>query len=112
MGIATLPYSGTCDIRRIPFGQSTAADHAVLAGITGKRIRLVAAFLKCEGSVSLTFKSGSTAISGVMPWADDDAFVLPECEAGWHETGVGEALNLTLSAAVAVNGTIVVMVGE
>lgn len=106
-----LPF-GTEDIRRIAVGESTSGDKTILAAQTGKKIRVVAVFLKVEGAVTLQFKSGSTNMGGAIPWDADDAYVEPFNPAGWMETASGEALLLNLSASVDVNGHVVCLVGE
>lgn len=81
-------------------GFTTAASGALIAAITNKRIRVHAFAVIAAGAVSVNLESGTTDISGVFPLAANGGFVLPFSEVGWCDTAVGEALNVTLSAAV------------
>lgn len=83
-------------------------DQTLVGLITDQYIRVVAMVLVTNGDVSVTFKNGSTAVTGAMSLpADGDKIVLPYCEAGWFETTIGQNLVLNLSGAVAVGGFLV-----
>ena len=78
--------------------QGSAGTVAIAAASTGKKFRVLAAVLaNAQSGASpgtAQFKSGTTALTGAMPSANNP-FVLPFNPAGWCETSVGEALNLT-----------------
>lgn len=90
-----------------------AASGTVVAAVTGKRIRVVSYVLSAAGAVAITWKSGTTALSGAMTLATG----IPLCAAppealfgglgGQLQTEPGEALNLTLSGAVQVSGHLI-----
>ncbi len=90
---------------------STSGDHTVVAAPpAGLKIRLQNYTLIAAGDVSVTWKSGSTEISGAMPLAANGGLA-PSAGAetgtgldGVLQTAGGEALILNLSAAVAVGG--------
>lgn len=108
-----LPWDND-DVRRIAFDESTADDHVVLAGIEGARIRVVAARLHAAGAVDATFGYGATPtpLEGAAVFdSAGSGYVLPGSSLGYVEAPAGEDLVLTLSAAVAVTGVIVVLVG-
>lgn len=90
---------------RAPFDESTAANHEVVAAVSGKKIRLLAWSLWVAGAVDLTWKSATTAKSQTYPVSGAGLWepLLP-----FHtlETAAGEALNLTLGGAVAVKGDV------
>jgi hypothetical protein len=88
-----------------------AADNAVVAAVTGRRIRLLGYLIVSAGSVVATWKSATTALSGAMnmivgvpqsigPGSSMDAEPLMVCD-------TSEALNLTLGGAVQVSGFVI-----
>jgi hypothetical protein len=81
-------------------GVTTAASGALVAAVTGMRIRVHGFAVIAAGVVSVNLESGTTDISGVFPLAANGGFVLPFSEVGWADTAPGEALNVTISAAV------------
>lgn len=109
----SLPYD-SLDVRRIAVSASTSGDNTILAAVTGKRIRLIAAALTVAGAVNAKWQSSTAGdLSGVYVLsASGDGIVLPYNPAGWVETVAGEALELNLSGAVAVTGHVTVMVGD
>ena len=97
----------------MPFAKistSSSGDTTIVAAVTGKRIRVQNYTLIAAGDVSVTWKSGSTTISGAMPLTTNGGMA-PSAGAatasgldGVLETAGGEALVLNLSAAVLVAG--------
>jgi len=77
----------------------------VVAAVAGTTYRILAWRLTIASAVNLTWKSGSTAISGVYVFGSGgvDEGLMPFQA---YETAAGEALNLTLSGAVRVSGDI------
>ena len=53
---------------------STSGDKTVIAAVTGKRIVVTGALIVCGAAVTLTFKSGSTAVIGPMTFAAGGGF--------------------------------------
>lgn len=88
---------------------SASGDNTLVAAVTSKKIRVLAAFLVAAGTVNTRFESGAggTALTGQMPLVANTGFVLPFCPAGWFETASNTLLNLELSAAIAVHGSLV-----
>jgi hypothetical protein len=76
---------------------ASGATGALQAAVADRAIRVTSYVLCAAGAGSATFKSASTAISGVIPFAG--ASVVPFASGyspGGHvQTVVGEALNLT-----------------
>lgn len=91
---------------------SSSGDNTIVAAVTGKKIRVQNYTILAAGAVSITWKSGSTAISGAMPLAANGGMAPSAGTAtatgldGVLQTAGGEALVLNLSAAVAVGGHI------
>lgn len=86
-----------------------SGDNTLVAAVGGKKIRVLALFLVAAGSVNVRLESGAsgTALTGQMNLVVNTGFVLPFNPVGWCETAVGALLNLELSAAVSVDGTLV-----
>lgn len=85
-------------------------DNTLVAAVTGKKIRVLAAVLVASGGANnVRFESGAAgaALTGVMNLAADGQLVLPLNGFGWLETVAGVLLNLELSAATLVAGTLV-----
>lgn len=95
---------------RAAVSQNTSGDQTIVAGTGGQTIRVCGLFLMGHGDVNITFKSNTTAISGVLPLAvKGNGLLLPVVEDGWHYlvTASGEALIINLSASVEIGGFIV-----
>ena len=79
----------------------------VVAAVTGKKIRVLAYFLSSSGSTNAKWQSSSTDKSGLHYMVANTIAPSPYSPVGLFETAAGEALNLHLSAAVAVGGWLV-----
>lgn len=104
-------YSGTTALTPT-FATLTASASGVtnlVALVSSKKIRVLALSLIANGSVNVKFQSHVTPtdISGLYYLAANVGFVLPYNPLGWFQTVSGEALDINLSAAVAVGGNIV-----
>jgi len=90
------------------FTTSTATTNIeVVAAVTGKKIRVLAAAINADGDVDVHFRSASTAITGVryIP-SSGGGSGWSFCPLGRFQTVAGEALNVYLSAAIATSGEI------
>ena len=87
---------------------ASSGDNTLVAAVGSNKIRVVALFLIAAGAVNARFESGAagTALTGQMNLIANSGFSLPYNPAGWFETGVNVLLNLELSAAVSVDGSI------
>lgn len=93
---------------------AAATDNAiVLAPGVGFRIKLHGWYLLSAGTVNYTWRSGTTAKSGAMPLVANAGLVVPPpgavagvLQQPWHTCAENQALNLLLSAAVQVSGSI------
>lgn len=87
---------------------SSSGDNAIVAAVTGKRLRLLSLALTSAGAVSLTFGSdvgGSfVAKSGAMLLTANELFTLLLNEGGWFTTDAGKALNLKLGTGISIQG--------
>jgi hypothetical protein len=96
-------------VKRAVIDAATSGDNTLVAAVTGKKIRVLAAFLIMTGTaVTIRFESatGGTALTGQMQPTQGGGFVLPYNPLGWFETLSGELLNLELSGAQSVDGVL------
>ncbi len=91
---------------------SSSGANTVVAAVGARKIRVLNYLLVSAGTVTATWKSDTTGISGALPLVANSAI---SCAGGSHnangpegvlETAGGEALVLSLSGAVAVTGHI------
>lgn len=87
---------------------STSGNNTLIAAVTSKKIRVLAAAFVSNGTVNAKFQSGAggTDLTGLFYTVANTGAVLPFNSAGWFETGSNTLLNLNLSGAVAVGGCI------
>jgi hypothetical protein len=84
---------------------SSSGDNSIVALVSAKKIRVLAYKLVANGAVNAKWRSNTTDKTGLSYMAAaGDGEVLPYNPLGWFETAVGEALQLNLSAALAVGG--------
>lgn len=83
-------------------GTTLSASGLVLAGVAGRKIRARKVYLNALASTNVKFQSNSSDISATFFLASNGGAVLPESDSGWFETGVGEALNLTMTISTSV----------
>lgn len=100
--------AGELSIGRAVVSAASSGDNTlVVAAGANKKIRVKNIVLIASGTVTVTFKSGSTAVTGAMPLADQVGFAPGEAEDGHFETTANAALVLNLSGAVGVYGWLV-----
>jgi hypothetical protein len=98
--------------RQVKYAKIDAASSGdntlVAAAGAGLKIRVHSCFLIAADAVNVRFESGAsgTALTGQMNCAINGGFVLPYNEAGWFETAANALLNLELSGAVSVDGSL------
>jgi hypothetical protein len=79
----------------------------VLAAVTGKKIRVLRWDLTSSGAVNAKFQSNAaTDISGLYYFGANGGISAGFSPVGHFQTNAGETLDLNLSAAVAVGGTL------
>lgn len=94
--------------KRAMIDAAISGDNTLVAPIPNTKIRVLAVFLVAAAAVNARFESaaGGSALSGQMNLAANGGFVLPFNPGGWFETNAGELLNLELSGAVSVDGSL------
>lgn len=88
--------AGLTEVKRAFATGATIATHPLVAGVAGKKIRVLQFFMTTVNGLNLTFKSGSTTISANIAAAGIVSSYAPH---GWFETAAGEALGFAIDAA-------------
>lgn len=70
---------------------ATSGDKAIIAGVSGKVIRVYKIFLKVNGAMAITIKdkAGGTALTGAIPLATTDNFALADYDLPLWESALG-----------------------
>lgn len=86
---------------------ATAATHAIVAAVTGKKIVIHRMFLVAGGEVAVTPKDGTTAYTGAMTLIKGVPLVIDDATGFCPFEGTAAtAFNLTLGGAVQVSGRV------
>lgn len=101
-------------IRHLPVSVGgSIARFLLVAGVPGRKLRVLHYQFVADGTVTMTVESGTTAISGDIPFTSGavrEGGTSAESQAGVFETRVdGEDLNLSLDSIQRVEGSIVVL---
>jgi hypothetical protein len=89
-----------------PIAVSSSGATAIATPGSGKKIRVLSVAFMANGSVNAKFQNGSTDVTGLFYLIANTGASLPFNPAGWFETSATTALNINLSAAIAVGGCI------
>jgi hypothetical protein len=93
------------DLRDAVIDTAASGDTEVVAAQDGKKIVVHAYAFVCADAVSVRWKSGSTSKSGLLPCVANSGISVPGgASTRCFATAIGAALNINLSAAVAVGG--------
>jgi len=92
---------------------SSAGDSQLVAAVANKRIRVINYALMANGTVNVKFRGGADDKTGLLYLVANAGVAPGEARYGHFQTGLGQALNINLSAAIAVGGHLTyVAVGE
>ena len=97
-------------VKRAKIDAATDGNNTLVAAVTGKKIRVLAAFFTMTGSavtIRVEDGAGGTALTGQMGPTAGQTIVLPFTPVGWFETSAATLLNLELSGAQSVDGSLV-----
>lgn len=103
-------YSGTTALtpKFVTIVASSSGVTNVLALVAAKKLRVLALQLVANAAVNVKWQSHVTPtdITGLAYLAANGGYVLPFNPVGWFQTISGEALDINLSGAVAVGGSL------
>lgn len=96
------------DYKYAVIDDASSGDNEIVALVASRKIRVLSMFMISAGTVAARFESDAagTALTGQMNLIANSGFVLPFNPAGWFETVAGESLNLELSDAISVDGSL------
>lgn len=84
---------------------SSSGNNTLVAGVSGKKIRVLSYSFVVGGTVSVKFVSATTPdLTGAMPFTLNGGISVPYNPVGHFETVASDALTLNLNAAVGVYG--------
>ncbi len=83
-----------------------SGDNAIIAAVAGKRIFIYRLYFILGAATNITFKDGSTALTGAMPFLANGFMILDPTQVPWHQTAAGAAFNINSSNAVQVSGSV------
>lgn len=95
-------------IKYAPIDAASIGNNILLAAVPSRKLRVHSLYLVSSGVTTVCFQSGISGgfLSGQMNLVSNSGFVLPHNPHGWFETAAGILLNLVLSAAVSVDGSL------
>lgn len=87
---------------------SSSGNNTLVAAVVSKKIRVLGLWLTANGSVNAKIQDGASGTdkTGLAYLVVNTGLVLPFNPVGWCETTANTLLNLNLSAAVAVGGSL------
>lgn len=87
---------------------SASGASQVVAAVGGKKIRVLRWSLVCNGAVNVKWQSHVTPtdLTGLHYFSANGGISEPYCKVGHFETVSGEALDINLSGAIAVGGSL------
>ena len=97
-------------VKRAKIDGATSGNNTLVAAVTGKKIRVLAAFFTMTGTaVTIRFEDGAdgTALTGQMGPTEGQTSMLRFNPVGWFETSDATLLNMELSGAQSVDGALV-----
>ena len=93
--------------------RATAASHALIAAVSGKRVRVYGLYIRSAGTVTVTFEDDDgTNLTGPMDFAAREQlewYPISDGQGGWLPylvTQQGDGFNMLLSAGTQVSGTL------
>src|SRR6266704_1455429 len=98
-------HSQNCKTAAINFAAS--GDNTVIAAVTGAPITVFGFFFTVAGATNITFKDGSTALSGAVVFTGNgSAMTLQINDEPYFYCAPGDAFVMNNSNAVQVSGTV------
>jgi hypothetical protein len=85
---------------------TSSGNTQVVAGVSGRRIRVIAYAVVADTTVDIKFRSGNNDITGTMHLVEGGG-IAHAYDGGLFQTAVGQALNIYLSGNATVGGYVV-----
>lgn len=102
------PSGELLTILSVPINASAAGNTTVIAAVPDKAIYIISLEFLCAAAVTVEWQSGAggAVISKGQAFAANGGKVLPFNPGTWGSTAINTLLNINLSAAVQVSGSI------
>ncbi len=98
---------GRYPTKRAVINAATAAAQTIVAAVPGRRIVVLGFWLRAANGQTLTWRSGTTPLTGAMAMATSElSLAASDDDHGVLETAPGEALVLLMGAATQVSGSV------
>jgi hypothetical protein len=89
-----------------PISLNSSGQQALIAGVSGKIIRVHRLWLTVSAQTNLEFQDGSNPLSGAAPCGSNGGITLDYSGDPWYVCSLGNSFNLNSSNAVQIGGTI------
>lgn len=89
------------------FSVFAASTTEIVAGVSGKRLRIHALIAGCLSAGAFTLYSGATPAFAGFSYANNGQIVVPHNPWGWLVFGQGAGINVHTTAANTVQGVII-----
>lgn len=107
IGAVTVRASADPELTGAKFDNAAASgDTTAVAGAGGSVVRVYRLILVAAAATSLTFKDGTTALTGAMSLAANEAMILDFDGEPWFTCGNGNSFTVNSSNAVSVTGRV------
>lgn len=103
------PLDGDSSVTATVIITAATGDYVPISGVAGSVIRIYAILLVPGGTTNITFKNGSTAISGAIPFTSTQIMgplMMPFSGQPYYTLSVGNSFAINSSAAVALGGNV------
>lgn len=105
MGMVFL-YPRKSHLISAPITFASSGNNTLIALSATKRIMVHRLWLVVAGATALTFKNGSTELSGAVPMLSNGGMTFDITGEPWFEVDIGNAFILNSSNAVQVSGSV------
>jgi hypothetical protein len=103
--VTTFDATIGASVVQAPINFSASGDNIIIPGVAGKRIKVLQFFFVLAATTNLTYKSGSTALSGPLDFGSNAAQVQDFIQLP-YTCNVGDPFIINSSSAVQVGGTV------
>lgn len=102
------PSGELLTILSVPINASASGNTTIVAAVPGKAIYIISMEFLCAGAVTVEWQSGAggAVISKGQAFPLGGGKVLPFNPGSWGSTAINTVLNINLSAAVQVSGSV------
>ena len=103
-------YSAVSGVNYTSISISASGASEIVSAISTRTIRVVSLHAIAAGPVNVKWQSAANDLTGLAYFAANGGYVLPFNAIGWFQTNASEALNISLSAATGVGGSLAYVV--